>query len=55
MTILALDFDGVTHPEYILGMTPGRYRVNQDYFSQLSNLEAILREFPTIEVVISST
>lgn len=53
--LLFLDFDGVLHPEYIPGETPGRYRVNQDHFSCLPRLESLLREFEDIDVVISST
>ena len=46
-TVLFLDFDGVTHPE-------GRNR--QDLpFSQLHLIEDVLREFPSLEIVISSS
>jgi HAD domain in Swiss Army Knife RNA repair proteins len=53
--ILFLDFDGVLHPEYIPSMTPGRFRANPDHFSMLPAFEAVLREFTSLQVVISST
>lgn len=53
--ILFLDFDGVLHPEFIPGESPGRYRVNQEHFSCLPQFEAILLEFAELRVVISST
>lgn len=43
--ILFLDFDGVLHPR-----APG-----QGLFSNLAKLEAVLREFEFVEVVITST
>lgn len=43
--ILFLDFDGVLHPE----------GVGEDlHFVHLTNLEAVLREFPSVQVVVSS-
>ena len=44
--VLFLDFDGVLHSEPSLP---------KEAFSQLPLVEAILREFPSVEVVISST
>ena len=44
--LLFLDFDGVLHPK---GADPG------DYFIHLPRLEAMLREFPAVPQVISST
>lgn len=52
MTILFLDFDGVLHPEHIPGESSDS---DPAHFSCLSRLEALLREFPGIEVVISSS
>lgn len=43
--ILFLDFDGVLHPR-----APGK-----GLFSNLAKLEAVLREFEFVEVVITST
>lgn len=43
--VLFLDFDGVLHPE------PSN---RKDTFTQLPLVENILREFPTVEIVISS-
>ncbi|NRR32201.1 hypothetical protein HSX11_18660 [Oxalobacteraceae bacterium] len=45
-TILFLDFDGVLHPD------PCRYQ--SDTLCHLPRLEKILRDFPDVEVVISS-
>ncbi len=45
--ILFLDFDGVLHPEPCYDKT--------QLFSCLPRLEAILRDFPTVQIVISST
>lgn len=53
--ILFLDFDGVLHPEYVPGMTPGRHRVNLDYWSCLPAFEAVIRRHPNWKIVISST
>lgn len=44
--ILFLDFDGVVHPEPCYG---------KDTFRSLPLIEAVLREFPGVEIVISST
>lgn len=44
--VLCLDFDGVTHPE---PCHPDRY------FCYLGQIEAVLREHPTVEIVISSS
>lgn len=43
--VLFLDFDGVLHPEPSL---------SKDFFSQLPLLEAVLRQYPTVDIVISS-
>lgn len=44
--ILFLDFDGVTHPEFCK---------NEDYFCRLPLIEEVLREYPGVEIVVSST
>ena len=44
--IVFLDFDGVVHPEQI--------RRTSDLFCRLHLIEAVLREFPAVEIVISS-
>lgn len=44
--ILFLDFDGVTHPEFC------NY---DDYFCRLPLIEEVLREYPTVKIVVSST
>jgi hypothetical protein len=44
--VLFLDFDGVTHPEPCY---------KQGCFSNLHLIEAVLREFPAVELVISSS
>jgi hypothetical protein len=44
--ILFLDFDGVTHPDPCS---------NDQYFRQLPLIEGVLRQWPSVEVVISST
>jgi hypothetical protein len=44
--ILFLDFDGVTHPEFCS---------YDDYFCKLPLIEEVLREFPNVEIVVSST
>lgn len=44
--ILFLDFDGVTH---------GEPSLDADAFCQLPRIELVLREFPAVEIVISST
>ena len=43
--ILFLDFDGTTHPEPSL---------SKEAFCQLPLVESVLREFPAVEIVISS-
>jgi hypothetical protein len=53
--IIFLDFDGVLHLEFIPGSTPGKVRVNTVHFTHLANFEAVLRDFPGIDIVISST
>jgi len=45
--ILFLDFDGVLHPEPC-------YEVS-NFFIFLPRLEAVLRDFPSVKIVISST
>ncbi|PWF55503.1 HAD domain-containing protein [Massilia glaciei] len=47
--ILFLDFDGVLHPEHEREPTPA-----DRVFCHLPRLETILRDFPRVEVVISS-
>ena len=44
--IVFLDFDGVVHPEQL--------RRTSDLFGRLHLIEAVLREFPAVEIVISS-
>lgn len=44
--IMFVDFDGVTHPE------PGH---EKDYFCHLPLIEVVLREYPEVGVVISSS
>ncbi|MDO8767503.1 MAG: HAD domain-containing protein [Burkholderiaceae bacterium] len=44
--ILFLDFDGVVHPEPCYA---------KDAFRSLHMIEGVLREFPAVEIVISST
>lgn len=47
MSLLFLDFDGVLHPDPCW---------NEDHlFERLPSLENILRDFPKIEIVVSST
>jgi len=48
--LLFLDFDGVLHPQYDGEPTP----VDQ-VFCHLPRFEAIMRDFPSVEIVISST
>lgn len=45
--ILFLDFDGVLHPF--------AHRHTGPHFTALSRLESILREFPSVHIVIAST
>jgi hypothetical protein len=47
--ILFLDFDGVLHPEHDGEPTPAK-RV----FCHLPRFEAVMRDFPAVEIVISS-
>jgi hypothetical protein len=47
--ILFLDFDGVLHPAYDGQATPA-----DRLFCHLRRFEAIMRDFPTVEIVISS-
>jgi hypothetical protein len=51
--ILFLDFDGVLHREVIADFASGAVRAASD-FSHLSHFENIMREYPQIEIVISS-
>lgn len=44
--ILFLDFDGVTYPEFCDPV---------GYFCRLPAIEAVLREYPHVEIVVSST
>ncbi|MEC5218673.1 hypothetical protein RCH09_003647 [Actimicrobium sp. GrIS 1.19] len=53
--ILFLDFDGVLHLEFIPGITPGRARVGEEHFTHLPAFEAVVRDFPGVDIVISST
>jgi hypothetical protein len=48
--IFFLDFDGVLHPQYEHEPVPTELA-----FCHLARFEAILREFPSVEIVISST
>lgn len=48
--ILFLDFDGVLHPQYEGEPTPVG-----EVFCHLPRFEAIMRDFPSVEIVISST
>jgi DNA-binding CsgD family transcriptional regulator len=50
MALLFLDFDGVLHPQHEGEPTPV-----DDQFCHLPRVEAVLRDFPNIEIVISST
>ncbi|RJG02639.1 HAD domain-containing protein [Noviherbaspirillum sedimenti] len=45
--ILFLDFDGVLHPEF--------YKQGEELFCRRDKLETILRDYPQVEIVISST
>jgi hypothetical protein len=47
--ILFLDFDGVLHPEHDREPTPA-----DQVFCHLPRFETIMRDFPTVEIVISS-
>jgi hypothetical protein len=48
--ILFLDFDGVLHPQYEGEPTPVG-----EVFCHLPRFESIMRDFPFVEIVISST
>ena len=48
--ILFLDFDGVLHPEYDGQATPADVA-----FCHLPRFEAVMRDHPEVEIVISST
>ncbi len=47
--ILFLDFDGVLHPEHEREPTPA-----EQVFCHLPRFEAVMRDFPAVEIVISS-
>lgn len=47
--ILFLDFDGVLHPQHDDGTTPA-----DRVFCHLPRFEAVMRDFPSVEIVISS-
>lgn len=47
--LIFLDFDGVLHPEHDNEPTPA-----EDIFCHLPRFEAVMREFPMVEIVISS-
>lgn len=48
--LLFLDFDGVLHPQYDGEPTPV-----SELFCHLPRFESILQDFPSVEIVISST
>ena len=48
--ILFLDFDGVLHPQYEGMPTPA-----EELFCHLPRFETVIREFPTVQIVVSST
>lgn len=49
--ILFLDFDGVLHP---YASRPDLSDAENKFFSYLPRLEAVLRDFPDVQVVVSS-
>lgn len=51
--IVFLDFDGVLQTEFDPG-DPERLKQNLDLFCRLPLIESVLREFPQVEIVISS-
>lgn len=51
--ILFLDFDGVLHPEVVSLSAPGALRREGD-FSRVPIFEEVMREFPDVDIVISS-
>ena len=48
--IIFLDFDGVLHPEYVEQTVPADVA-----FCRLPHVEAVLRYYPCVDIVISST
>ena len=48
--IIFLDFDGVLHPEYVEQAVPADVA-----FCRLPHVEAVLRDYPCVDIVISST
>ena len=50
LMILFLDFDGVLHPQYEHEPVPTELA-----FCHLARFEALMRKFPSVEIVISST
>lgn len=50
ITLLFLDFDGVLHPQ-----TEGEVVSREEAFCHLPKLEEILRNYPAVRIVISST
>ncbi len=53
--ILALDFDGVLPLEFVPGTRPGVVRLNCDLFGNVPRFETVLRDFPSVDIIISST
>lgn len=50
MMVLFLDFDGVLHPQYEGLPTPA-----EEVFCHLSRFEAVMRDFPAVQIVVSSS